>query len=146
MLRAHRLLLDAVARPTRSDERMRRASTAARQFAVLGWMPHRALALEAAGDDAAAGALYAAMGAAGSFTARSAPAETGDDPLRVLSARQRQIAEQVALGATNREIAGKLHISEHTVEHHVSNVFARLSVRSRAQLTALVVGARGERS
>jgi DNA-binding CsgD family transcriptional regulator len=142
VLRAHRLLLDAFAQPAGSEARTRRARLAEVQFAALGWMPHRALAREAAGDAEGARALYAAMGAAAPQAAHAALPPADDDRLRVLSERQRQIAELVALGATNRGIADRLHISEHTVEHHVSNVFARLGVRSRAQLTALVVGSR----
>jgi DNA-binding CsgD family transcriptional regulator len=140
VLRAHRLLAAAFAAPPHGAERTRRARLAERQFAALEWMPYRAAALELAGDADAARTLYAAMGAAHA----PEPAPGGDDPLRVLSARQRQIAELVALGATNRAVAARLHISEHTVEHHVSNVFGRLNVRSRAQLTALVVGRRGD--
>jgi DNA-binding CsgD family transcriptional regulator/tetratricopeptide (TPR) repeat protein len=142
VVRAHRLLLDAFAAAVAGDARARRARLAAMQFAALGWMPHRALALELGGDAGAAGAAYAVMGAAGPQGARYAVPPTGDERLGVLSDRQRQVADQVALGATNRVIAACLHISEHTVEHHVSNVFARLGVRSRAQLTALVVGSR----
>ncbi|HEV3085780.1 MAG TPA: AAA family ATPase, partial [Candidatus Elarobacter sp.] len=138
--RAHRLLLDACALP-HGAERTRRARLAERAFTVLGWLPYRALALEAAGDTEAARAAYAAIGATVSLVPAGETVANAD-PLRVLSARQRQIAEQVALGATNREIAGTLHISEHTVEHHVSNVFAKLNVRSRAQLAALIVGRR----
>jgi DNA-binding CsgD family transcriptional regulator len=144
VVRAHRLLLDAFAQPEGARERVRRARLAERHFAALGWLPHRALALELAGDAPAARAAYAAMGAAARSTARDTAPAAGDDRLRALSARQRQIAELIALGATNRAIAGRLHISEHTVEHHVSNVFARLGLRSRAQLTALVVSSRSE--
>ena len=142
VVRAHRLLLDAFAHDAGTEARSRRARLAELQFAALGWLPHRALALEAGGDVRGARALYAAMGAAERYAARDAGPPCGDDRLRLLSERQRQIAELVALGATNRDIAGRLHISEHTVEHHVSNVFARLGLRSRAQLTALVVGSR----
>ncbi|MEA2718818.1 MAG: hypothetical protein QOJ39_682, partial [Candidatus Eremiobacteraeota bacterium] len=143
VLRAHRLLLDAFAHPPQSAARTRRARLAERQFAVLGWMPHRAAALDLAGDTEAARSLYAAMGAAHASASDDAAARL-DDPLHVLSQRQRQIAELVALGETNRAVAAHLHISEHTVEHHVSNVFARLNVRSRAQLTALVVARRND--
>jgi DNA-binding NarL/FixJ family response regulator len=142
VLRAHRLLLDAFAAAPQSTERVRRARLAERQFGVLGWMPHRAMAFELAGDADAARSLYAAMGAAHATVTATAPQD--DAVLGVLSQRQRQIAELVALGATNRAIAERLHISEHTVEHHVSNVFSRLNVRSRAQLTALVVGRRND--
>ncbi len=147
VLRAHRVLLAAFAAAPASAERVRLARLAARAFAAIGWLPYRALALELAGERDAARAVYAAMGAPaeaaiGATGTASASTTAGGDPLRALSQRQREVAEQVALGATNREIAGRLHISEHTVEHHVSNVFARLNVRSRAQLTALVVGRR----
>ena len=142
VVRAHRLLLDAFAQESGSDARLRRARLAELHFAALGWLPHRALALEAGGDADGARALYAAIGAAERHAARGTPPRGGEDRLRALSERQRQIADLVALGATNRGIADRLHISEHTVEHHVSNVFARLGVRSRAQLTALVVGSR----
>ena len=142
VVRAHRLLLDAFAQGPGTGERARRARLAERHFAALGWLPHRALALELGGNAAGARAIYAAMGAAERYAAREAAPPSGDDRLRVLSERQRQIAELVVRGATNRGIAGRLHISEHTVEHHVSNVFARLGVRSRAQLTALIVGGR----
>jgi DNA-binding NarL/FixJ family response regulator len=53
-----------------------------------------------------------------------------------LTARQAQIAELVARGEMNRTIAALLHISEHTVEHHLTMIFARLGVKSRAQLIA----------
>jgi DNA-binding CsgD family transcriptional regulator len=139
VLRAHRLLLDAFAQPAASDARVQRARLAELHFTALGWLPHRALALELAGDADGARGVYAAMGAAGRYATRQAAPPGGDDRLLVLSQRQRQIAEQVALGATNRGIADRLHISEHTVEHHVSNVFTRLGVHSRAQLTALIV-------
>ena len=38
----------------------------------------------------------------------------------------------VASGMGNREVAGALHLSEHTVARHVQNVFAKLGVSSRA--------------
>ena len=42
----------------------------------------------------------------------------------------------VATGATNREVADRLIISEKTVARHVSNIFAKLGVSSRAAATA----------
>ena len=137
--RAFRLLLEAFGqRPAAA----RAGRLAAAHFANLGWRTFEALALDLAGASPEARSLYAGMGAAPSH-ARPAPVAV-NDPLGLLSQRQRQIADLVALGTTNREIAGTLHISEYTVEHHVSNIFGRLGVRSRAQLTAFVVGSRSE--
>ncbi|SFW86404.1 regulatory protein, luxR family [Amycolatopsis australiensis] len=55
-----------------------------------------------------------------------------------LTAQQARIAELVADGATNREIAARLLVSHRTVEHHLRNIFTRLGVRSRTELAALL--------
>ena len=49
-----------------------------------------------------------------------------------LSPREREVLALVAAGRSNREIAAKLAISEHTVARHVSNIFDKLGVGSRA--------------
>ena len=61
-----------------------------------------------------------------------------DDGLAGLSAREREVAELVALGATNVDIAARLFLSRKTVEHHVSNALAKLGLHSRAELAAAV--------
>jgi DNA-binding NarL/FixJ family response regulator len=48
-----------------------------------------------------------------------------------LTPREQEIAELVAQGATNRQIAEHLVISEKTVESHLSRIFAKLGVNSR---------------
>jgi DNA-binding CsgD family transcriptional regulator len=55
-----------------------------------------------------------------------------------LTPQQSEIAQLVAGGATNREIAAKLFLSPRTVDHHLRNIFARLGVRSRVELSRLV--------
>ncbi len=51
-----------------------------------------------------------------------------------ITPRQREILRLVALGHTNREIAGSLEISVRTVEVHRFNLMRRLNVRNVAQL------------
>jgi DNA-binding NarL/FixJ family response regulator len=54
----------------------------------------------------------------------------------VLSPRERQVVALVATGRTNREVGAELRISEKTVARHLSNVFAKLGLSSRAAATA----------
>ena len=56
----------------------------------------------------------------------------------MLTDRERQIAAYVASGRSTKEVAGELGISAHTVRHHTERVFAKLGVRSRASLAALM--------
>jgi DNA-binding CsgD family transcriptional regulator len=53
-----------------------------------------------------------------------------------LTAREVQVLRQVAAGRSNRAIAGELHISEKTVARHLSNIFVKLGLSSRAAATA----------
>jgi DNA-binding CsgD family transcriptional regulator len=53
-----------------------------------------------------------------------------------LSRREVEVLRRLATGATNREIAAELGISERTVDRHVSNTYAKLDVSSRAAATA----------
>ena len=53
-----------------------------------------------------------------------------------LTPREVEVLQLVATGATNREVADTLVISEKTVARHLSNMFTKLGVRSRAAATA----------
>ena len=68
----------------------------------------------------------------------------GGGGLDSLSGREREIADLVALGRTNREIAGELFLSEKTVESHMSRLFGKLGVRSRAEVAEAVGRERGD--
>ena len=57
-----------------------------------------------------------------------------------LSAREKEVALAVASGASNREVAQRLDITERTVKAHLTAIFERLEVRDRLQLTLLVNG------
>jgi two-component system response regulator DesR len=50
-----------------------------------------------------------------------------------LSEREREVLEAIAGGATNREIAGVLFLSPHTVKEHTSSLYRKLNVRNRAE-------------
>ena len=58
------------------------------------------------------------------------------DPRTRLSARELEVAAQVASGASNREIAATLGLSERTVESHVEHILAKLAFHSRSQVAA----------
>jgi DNA-binding CsgD family transcriptional regulator len=53
-----------------------------------------------------------------------------------LTPREVQVVRLVAAGKTNRAIAGQLRISEKTVARHLSNIFVKLGLSSRAAATA----------
>jgi DNA-binding NarL/FixJ family response regulator len=50
-----------------------------------------------------------------------------------LSDREREVVGLIAAGATNREIAGRLFLSPHTVKEYTSGIYRKLGVRNRAE-------------
>lgn len=59
---------------------------------------------------------------------------TVQDPTSPLTARELEVAKLISDGLLTKEIAGKLLISERTVETHVTNALSKLGLRSRTQL------------
>lgn len=53
-----------------------------------------------------------------------------------LTEREKDVLTLVAQGATNKEIAAALHISENTVSFHMKNILGKLHLRNRAQVAA----------
>jgi len=105
------------------------------------------LACRAVGDEdgaraelAAARRVFAELGAAydiARIDAHDAPGTATPTPTPCgLTARELEVLRLVAEGCTNRAIAEALVLSERTVERHVSNIFAKLRVSSRAAATA----------
>jgi DNA-binding NarL/FixJ family response regulator len=103
----------------------------ARACGALGDDDTAALEIEAARSVfrrlGAAPALAAVDTASGQAPSRSLPG---------LTAREAEVLRLVASGKTNRAIATELVISEKTVARHVSNIFAKLDLSSRAAATA----------
>ncbi len=53
-----------------------------------------------------------------------------------ISDREREVLQEVAAGASNKEIAARLFISESTVNFHMKSILSKLHVRNRAQAVA----------
>ncbi|HEX5616763.1 MAG TPA: LuxR C-terminal-related transcriptional regulator [Acidimicrobiia bacterium] len=62
--------------------------------------------------------------------------------LGALSDRERRIAELVAHGSTNQEVAVALHLSRKTIENHLTRIYQKLGLRSRTELARAVDSAR----
>jgi DNA-binding NarL/FixJ family response regulator len=58
------------------------------------------------------------------------PRVAEDEPL---TPREREVLRLLALGLSNHEIAGKLFITKRTVQNHVSNIYGKLDLDSRAE-------------
>jgi len=56
-----------------------------------------------------------------------------------LTPREREVLQLVAEGATNKEIAASLYLSEHTVNFHMKNILSKLHLRNRAQAVAYAI-------
>jgi two-component system response regulator DesR len=60
-------------------------------------------------------------------------APKSDQPAPMLSEREREVLDLIAVGSTNREIAERLFLSPHTVKEHTSAVYRKLGARNRAE-------------
>ena len=82
-------------------------------------------------------AVFQELGAATDLAAIDAAArESPEARPHGLTARELQVLRLVAAGKTNKAIAAELFLSEKTVDRHVSNIFDKLDVPSRAAATA----------
>ena len=71
-----------------------------------------------------------------------APIESNDSWAATLTPREQEVARAIAEGASNKEIARGLGITERTVKLHVGAVLEKLGVRDRLQIALIVSGVR----
>jgi DNA-binding CsgD family transcriptional regulator len=133
-----RAALGSLRRALRVWQQVEAPYLAARVRALTG------LACRALGDEegaelefAAARKVFQQLGAAPDL-ARLDSAAAGSSSARTggLTARELQVLRLIAAGETNKAIAARLFLSEKTIERHVSNIFTKLDVPSRAAATA----------
>jgi DNA-binding CsgD family transcriptional regulator/tetratricopeptide (TPR) repeat protein len=102
----------------------------ARAYQALGDEDGAALELEAAKK------TFVQLGAAPDLAAIEAMVAPPPPVAHGLSAREVEVLRLVASGKSNKEIASALFLSVKTVDRHVSNIFVKLDVPSRAAATA----------
>ena len=84
-----------------------------------------------------AGSSLTALAAGILVTLTRSPAP--QDPLGELTERGSEILKLVVQGLTNREIGERLHLSEKTIKHYITNILEKLHVRSRMEAAMLAV-------
>jgi DNA-binding NarL/FixJ family response regulator len=101
----------------------------ARAYEVLGDEDAAARELEAAAS------VFDRLGAA--LDARAVAAMRGREQIPGgLTAREAEVLALVAMGRSNREVAGSLSVSQKTVARHLSNIFTKLGVSTRTEAAA----------
>lgn len=136
--RANGAFVSAIIEHRRGDAAKTQAASreAARLFAELKWPLFEAAALELSGELERARGIRARCGAFEAATPGMAPSLS--DPISLLSAREREVADFVTAGLGNLAISERLTINIKTVEKHLSSTFAKLGLRSRAELAAIM--------
>ena len=136
---AGQLYLAALAHPGIQDRPFENARIVLAQGM---WLRRRMRHTEArASLESAAEAFYSlgarpwADRARAELRAAEAPRQSPAD-ITVLSPQERRIAEKASAGGTSKQIAAQLSLSSRTVDAHLSNVFRKLGVHSRARLAA----------
>jgi len=104
---------------------------------LLAQAIHRAMRGEAVISQELTGKLVSAFQTS---SAPPVPPVAARDPLAQLSTREQQVLEQIARGASNKEIARTLQIAETTVKIHVQHILRKLDLTSRVQAAVFAAG------
>jgi non-specific serine/threonine protein kinase len=112
------------------------ATTGVAPEPALGYLrePTAAAVRSQLGDTRAAGAAATGRGLSRPMAMALALTERKAADCPPLTARELQVARLVAVGSTNRQIAGALFIGERTAESHVARILRKLDLRTRTQL------------
>jgi DNA-binding CsgD family transcriptional regulator len=144
-------LLDASQARQRGDSgaALEAGRRAAAQLSALEWPVIAAYAYEIAGDEKNAREAYRKLGAHGELRRierdRTRKGAAWQSP-SLLTSRERELARVIADGKSNRAAASALSVSEKAVEKHLTSIYAKLGMRSRAQLVAYVAARLNEES
>ncbi len=94
------------------------------------------------GDDLAASIRFTASGQSAMDSHVTRLIASDRDVLRGLTDREREVADLMADGLSNAEIADRLYLSVYTVKNHVSNILMKFNVATRTELVASILNAR----
>ena len=72
--------------------------------------------------------------------------EPSESTFEKLTEREQEILELIAAGTSNKEIGLKLHLTEKTVKHYVTNIFQKLQVHSRVQAAIMALKTQSNRT
>jgi DNA-binding NarL/FixJ family response regulator len=92
----------------------------------------------------AAGRTYLGPEAAQQVMTRLREQEGLTDPLAALSSQEKRVLDLVGEGLTNRQIAGRMFLSEPTVKNYVSSLLGKLGMQRRSQVAALAARLSGQ--
>jgi len=107
-------------RRAQARERMHEARSIFTELGAKGWLPRTEAELRAVGGRRR---------------------RKGEPETATLTAAELRVAEAVARGGTNKEVAAELYLSPKTVEFHLAKIFQKLGVRSRTELASALPGA-----
>lgn len=112
------------------------------QIGWVGLLPSQASGAEivAALDAAAAGLIAIHPTLLDSLITLNGSLQTKTPQAEALTPREVEVLALLAEGLSNKAIARRLHLSEHTIKYHTSAIFAKLNVSSRTE--AAIAGAR----
>ncbi len=146
VMQATSALVEAIAmqRGFAEGDRVAQGRLAAERYRDLGWPLFEAQALELAGDETPALALYRRCRSVADVR-RLELGPRGGRPSSdgvALSDREREVALLVARGLSNRAIADALCVSVKTIEKHVSSIFLKLGFHTRMELAMHIAAER----